>query len=174
MGSPIESFQSPGSKPTRISGSTPQEEPSATTQVEDPHVSSPQTHRNKSKSPIPLRKPSATTAPPRPPPVNAAARQSTESRPNHGIPKRGSVSNLLRKTGLHARLSSSKLTRKAGDRIAPLHPTRTTPPPPPPPIPKPKPKVAKEEEEEEDFTGMTEKQIARYLEEKKKRAWYSP
>jgi hypothetical protein len=81
----------------------------------------------------------------------------------------------LQKTGLHSRLASSKLTRPTASRIAPLHLIRKTPPPSPPRIPKPKPKKKKDEEsEEEDFTGMTEKQIAKYLEEKKKKAWYSP
>jgi hypothetical protein len=108
------------------------------------------------------------------PPHQPAKATPTEARPSYGIPKRGSISDLLRKTGLHAPLSSSKLTRKAGDRIAPLHATRTTPPPPPPPIPKPKKKLVDVDEDEGDFTGMTEKQIAKFLEEKKKKAWYSP
>lgn len=108
------------------------------------------------------------------PPHQPAKATPTEARPSYGIPKRGSISDLLRKTGLHAPLSSSKLTRKAGDRIAPLHATRTTPPPPPPPIPKPKKKLVDVDEDEDDFTGMTEKQIAKFLEEKKKKAWYSP
>ncbi|KAG8773266.1 hypothetical protein FRC16_005434 [Serendipita sp. 398] len=92
----------------------------------------------------------------------------------HQIPKRGSISNLLKKTGLHAPLSSSKLVRSTSNRIAPLHLSRRTPPPPPPPISKPKKKVVEDEEDEPDFTGMTKKQIDKYWEEKKNRAWYSP
>jgi hypothetical protein len=135
-------------------------------------VPSPQVQRSKPESPPPLSELSTSMPPPQP--AKVVSRLSTEGRPTYAIPKRGSISDLLRKTGLHAPLSSSKLTRKAGDRIAPLHTTRTTPPPPPPPIPKPKKKVVDEDEDEDDFTGMTEKQIAKFLEEKKKRAWYSP
>ncbi|KAG8836975.1 hypothetical protein FRC18_010340 [Serendipita sp. 400] len=81
---------------------------------------------------------------------------------------------FLSKTGLHAPLSSSKLVRSTSNRIAPLHLSRRTPPPPPPPISKPKKKVVEDEEDEPDFTGMTKKQIDKYWEEKKNRAWYSP
>ncbi|KAG9047517.1 hypothetical protein FS842_000632, partial [Serendipita sp. 407] len=72
----------------------------------------------------------------------------------HQIPKRGSISNLLKKTGLHAPLSSSKLVRSTSNRIAPLHLSRRTPPPPPPPISKPKKKVVEDEEDEPDFTAQ--------------------
>lgn len=93
----------------------------------------------------------------------------------HSIPKGGSISSLLRKTGLHAPLMSSRLTRLSGSRIAPLHLERKTPPPPLPLIPKPKKRQADDnEEDEEDYTGLTEKQIAKLKEEKMKRAWYSP
>ncbi|CAG7849204.1 SubName: Full=Uncharacterized protein {ECO:0000313/EMBL:CCA70782.1} [Serendipita indica DSM 11827] len=109
------------------------------------------------------------------PPVKPTPRLSNTFDSGHYIPKRGSVSDILRKTGLHSRLSSSKLTKGSTVKIAPLHLNRKTPPPPPVPIKKPqKAKNEDEEEEEPDFTGMTKKQIERYWEEKKYRAWFSP
>jgi hypothetical protein len=107
------------------------------------------------------------------PPATLTPRPSLVQQKPHQIPKRGSISSLLRKTGAYAPLSSSKLTRTIATKIAPLHADRKTPPPPLAPIPKPKKKVV-EEEDEEDFTGMTEKQIEKYKEEKRKKAWYSP
>ena len=94
----------------------------------------------------------------------------------HTIPKRrDSMTSLLQRAGLHAPLSSSRLTVPATARIAPLHLNRKTPPPPPLPIPKPKKKVESEEEtDEEEYVGLNEKQIARLKEEKRKKAWYSP
>ncbi|KAG8795156.1 hypothetical protein FRC17_008180, partial [Serendipita sp. 399] len=110
------------------------------------------------------------------PPRQPAPRKPSENNPStqHYIPKRGSISGLLKKTGLHAPLSSSKIVRSTSNRIAPLHLSRRTPPPPPPPIPKPKKKVEADDEDKPDFASMTQKQIDKYWEEKKKRAWYSP
>lgn len=124
-----------------------------------------------------VEEPEAEPAQPPPPPAikpKPNPRPSVVQQNPHVIPKRGSISSLLMKTGAYAPLSSSKLTKRVSSKIAPLHLERKTPPPPPPPIPKPKKKAKDEEEDEEDFTGMTEKQIARYKEEKKKKAWYSP
>jgi hypothetical protein len=109
---------------------------------------------------------------PNPKPKPKQDSSSMSSNTTHHIPKRGSVSDLLRKTGFHSRLSSSRLTQRSASRIVPLHLERKTPPPAPPPIRKPKKK--KDEEEEDDFTGLSEKQIAKLKEEKRKRAWYSP
>lgn len=93
----------------------------------------------------------------------------------HTIPRRVSTSELLNKTGLHARLSSSRLTKTGGAKIAPLHFNRRTPPPPPPPMPKTKKKKGEEEVDSEDeYWGMTEKEIKKRKEEKKMLAWYSP
>ena len=94
----------------------------------------------------------------------------------HTIPKRkDSMTSLLQRTGLHAPLSSSRLTVSATSRIAPLHLNRKTPPPPPLPVPKPKKKVESEEEtDEEEYVGLSERQITKLKEEKRKKAWYSP
>lgn len=161
-------------KPVKRSVSSPLEEVSAVEEVVEPPAPSPSSHKS-----TPVRSASESSvlhvAPPKIPlPAKAAPRLSNESRPEHVIPKRGSVSDILRKTGHHAPLSSAKLTRKFGGRIAPLHATRKTPPPPPPPIPKPKKKVVDEDEDEDDFTGMTQKQINKIMEERKQKAWYSP
>jgi hypothetical protein len=157
--------QSSATTPMRKSESTAPEDKAS---IVSSNAPSPQAQRSKPGSPPP------SSELPTLMPAKVVSRLSTEGRQTYAIPKRGSISDLLRKTGLHAPLSSTKLTRKAGDRIAPLHTTRTTPPPPPPPIPKPKKKVVDKDEDEDDFTGMTEKQIAKFLEEKKKKAWYSP
>jgi len=95
----------------------------------------------------------------------------------HTIPKRkDSMTLLLQRTGLHAPLSSSRLTVPATARIAPLHFNRKTPPPPPLPVPKPKKKKVESEEEtdEEEYMGLSERQITKLKEEKRKKAWYSP
>jgi len=94
----------------------------------------------------------------------------------HMIPKRkDSMTSILQRTGLHAPLSSSRLTVPATARIAPLHLNRKTPPPPPLPVPKAKKKVESEEEtDEEEYLGLSERQITKLKEEKRKRAWYSP
>ena len=94
----------------------------------------------------------------------------------HMIPKRkDSMASILQRAGLHAPLSSSRLTVPATARIAPLHVHRKTPPPPPLPVPKPKKKVESEEEtDEEEYLGLNERQITKLKEEKRKRAWYSP
>ena len=94
----------------------------------------------------------------------------------HTIPKRkDSMTSLLQRTGLHAPLPSSRLTVPRTSRIAPLHLNRKTPPPPPLPVPKPKKKVESEEEtDEEEYVGLSERQITKRKEEKRKRAWYSP
>ena len=113
-----------------------------------------------------------------PPAVAAEPPKPKPKRPSmeHTIPKRrDSMTSLLQRTGLHAPLSSSRLTVPATSRIAPLHLNRKTPPLPPPPIPKPKKKVESEEEtDEEEYVGLSEKQIAKRKDEKRKRAWYSP
>ena len=118
-----------------------------------------------------------------PPSANAPAvvAEPPKSKPKHPsmehmIPKRrASMTSLLQRAGLHAPLSSSRLTVPATARIAPLHLNRKTPPPPPPHIPKRKKKVESEEEtDEEEYVGLSGKQIARLREEKRKRAWYSP
>jgi len=94
----------------------------------------------------------------------------------HTIPKRkDSMTLILQRAGLHAPLSSSRLTVPATARIAPLHLRRKTPPPPPLPVPKPKKKVESEEEtDKEEYEGLSERQITKLKEEKRKRAWYSP
>jgi hypothetical protein len=94
----------------------------------------------------------------------------------HIIPKRkDSMTSILQRAGLHAPLSSSRLTVPTTARIAPLHLNRKTPPPPPLPVPKPKKKVESEEEtDEEEYVGLSERQITKLKEEKRKRAWYSP
>ena len=94
----------------------------------------------------------------------------------HTIPKRkDSMTSLLQRAGLHAPLSSSRLTVPATARIAPLHFNRKTPPPPPLPVPKPKKKGESEgETDEEEYVGLSERQITKLKEEKRKRAWYSP
>jgi len=85
------------------------------------------------------------------------------------------MTSILQRAGLHAPLPSSRLTVPAAARIAPLHFNRKTPPPPLPPVPKPKKKAENEEEtDEEEYLGLSERQIARLKEEKRKRAWYSP
>lgn len=112
--------------------------------------------------------PTMATEPPKPRPK----RPSME----HTIPKRrASMTLILQRAGLHTPLSSSRLTVPGAARIAPLHLNRKTPPPPPAPVPKPKKKVESEEEtDEEEYAGLSERQIARLKEEKRKRAWYSP
>ena len=113
-------------------------------------------------------------------PPNVAAEPPTPNlkRPSmgHMIPKRkDSMASILQRAGLHAPLSSSRLTVPATARIAPLHFNRKTPPPPPLPVPKPKKKVESEEEtDEEEYLGLNERQITKLKEEKRKRAWYSP
>ena len=94
----------------------------------------------------------------------------------HTIPKRkDSMTSLLQRAGLHAPLSSSRLTVPATARIAPLHFNRKTPPPPPLPVPKPKKTVGSDgETDEEEYMGLSERQITKLKEEKRKRAWYSP
>jgi len=122
----------------------------------------------------PSNKPSSTN----PPTVAARSPKPKPRRPSmeHTIPKRrDSMTSILQRTGLHAPLSSSRLTVPATARIAPLHLNRKTPPPPPPPVPKPKKNVESDEEtDEEEYVGLSEKQIARLKEEKRQRAWYSP
>ena len=63
------------------------------------------------------------------------------------------------------------------EKLAPLHARLRTPPPPPPRLPKPPKKKGKEDDEvdsEEEYEGLSEAQIARKREEKRKAAWYSP
>jgi hypothetical protein len=121
-----------------------------------------------SNKPPSANPPTVASGPPKP----QAKRPSME----HTIPKRrDSMTSILQRAGLHAPLPSSRLTVPAAARIAPLHFNRKTPPPPLPPVPKPKKKAENEEEtDEEEYLGLSERQIARLKEEKRKRAWYSP
>ncbi|PVG04107.1 hypothetical protein CPB86DRAFT_778347 [Serendipita vermifera] len=161
-------------KKGRKKSPSPLKEPTPPAKDEDEEEEQPASPLAHAEPEIPPPQPKVESKPE--PPSKPPARLSLDLKgPQHHIPKRGSISQLLHKTGLHAPLASGKLTRPTASRIAPLHLMRKTPPPSPPRIPKPKPKKKNDEEsEEEDFTGMTEKQIAKYLEEKKKKAWYSP
>jgi hypothetical protein len=141
--------------------------PSTTPSIKEPSLSRSESPEAECLPPVAQLPPAVV------PPAKLSSRPSLAQQNAHQIPKRGSISSLLIKTGAYAPLSSSKLTKKIATKIAPLHADRKTPPPPLAPIPKPK-KKAVEEEDEDDFTGMTEKQIEKYKEEKRKRAWYSP